>query len=344
MTRTFIIAEAGINHNGDLATAHALIDAVQAAGADAVKFQTFRSELIVSRGAARASYQERNMEGVVESQLDMIRRYELTDADFAVLKAHCDEAGIMFLTTTADIPSTDATQRLLPVFKVGSSDIDNLPLLECMAGHRKPVILSSGMATIGEIEQAVRVFQRAGIAEHPVFPPITLLHCTTNYPCPPAEVNLRAMGALRAAFGLPVGYSDHTEGIEVPTAAVALGAVMIEKHFTLDRGMEGPDHRASLEPPMFAAMVHAIRNVERAMGDGVKAPTASERDIMTVARKSLVAARPIAAGERVTRDMLLVKRPGGGISPLLLDAVTGLTVRRDKDADELLTWEDFKDA
>jgi N-acetylneuraminate synthase/N,N'-diacetyllegionaminate synthase len=339
-----IIAEAGVNHNGDVAIAHDLIAAAHKAGADAVKFQTFKSELVVSRFTGRASYQERNMPGVEESQLQMIRRLELRQDDFRELREHCDRLGIMFMTTTADIPSTEEMAPLVPVFKVGSSDINNFPLLKCLAQYQKPVILSTGMATLGEIERALKILDRDGIEPGHGFPPVSLLHCTTNYPCPYDEVNLEVIRTLKACFNLPVGYSDHTAGHEVAVAAVALGAHIIEKHLTLDRNMEGPDHKASLEPDEFARLTDSVRNIEAALGDGVKSPTQSEMAISGVARKSLVASRDISAGERIQPGMVAVKRPGTGIPPQDMDAVIGMTLVRSKLADEALSWEDFKHA
>lgn len=330
----FIIAEAGVNHNGYLDIAKRLVDEAVKAGADAVKFQTFIPEQVVAKGAARASYQQANMPGHQEQQLEMIRRLALSDEEFRELKIYCDRAGIMFLSTPFDNYSVDLLDRLgVPLFKIASGELPNLPFLKYVASKGRPLILSTGMATLGEVEEALETLQNSGARG------ITLLHCTTNYPAPFEEVNLKAMQTLRQAFGLPVGYSDHTPGIEVAVAAAALGACVIEKHFTLDRNMEGPDHKASLEPDELAAMVRAVRNVEKALGDGFKRPGPGEREIMRVARRSLVAAVDIAAGEIITREKLVIKRPGTGIPPKMWDVVVGRRARLDIVADTVLTWE-----
>nr|WP_092481854.1 N-acetylneuraminate synthase [Desulfoscipio geothermicus] len=330
----FIIAEAGINHNGSLNIAKLLVDTTVKAGADAVKFQTFIPEQVVAKDAERASYQQVNMPGYQESQLEMIRRLTLSSVEFRELKACCDRAGIMFLSTPFDYYSVDLLDTLeVPFFKIASGELTNLPFLKYVAAKGRPLILSTGMATLGEIEEALETLQKAGARE------ITLLHCTSNYPTTFEEVNLKAMITLRQAFGLPVGYSDHTRGIEVAIAAAALGACVIEKHFTLDREMEGPDHKASLEPDELAAMVQAIRNVEKALGDGFKRPGPGEREIMRAARRSLVAAVDIAAGEVITPDKLAVKRPGTGIPPKMWDVVVGRRARTDISADTVITWE-----
>lgn len=330
----FIIAEAGVNHNGNIDIAKRLVDAAVKAGADAVKFQTFVPEELVTREADRAAYQQINMPGRQETQLEMIRRLALGYEQFCELKAYCDEAGIVFLSTPFDYYSADFLDDLgVPIFKIASGELVNYPFLRYLAAKKKPLLLSTGMATLGEVEEALEVVQCAGGNE------ITLLHCISNYPASYDEVNLRAMLTLEHAFGLPVGYSDHTEGIEIAVAAVALGACVIEKHFTLDRHMEGPDHKASLEPDELAAMVRAIRNVEKAMGDGRKRPTVSEKEIMKVARRSLVASRDIKAGEIITEDKLAVKRPGTGIPPKMWDLIIGRRARVDIPADTVLTWD-----
>ena len=262
MSKTFIIAEGGVNHNGSIETAFKLVDSAFEAGVDAIKFQTYKSELITSKFAERAAYQKNNMSSRTESQLEMIKRFELKIEDFVKIKNYCDDKGILFLTTTADEQSTKQIEDLIPVFKIGSADLTNIPFLKYIASRNKPVILSSGMANLGEIENALTLFDRKRVEKKIFFPPITLLHCTTNYPCPFEEVNLNAILTIKKAFDLPVGYSDHTLGIEVPIAAVALGASLIEKHFTLDKNMEGPDHKASLEPAELKNMVRAIRNIE----------------------------------------------------------------------------------
>jgi len=330
----FIIAEAGVNHNGNLEIAKRLVDVAVEAGADAIKFQTFVPEELVTREAGRAAYQEINMPGREETQLEMIRRLVLGYEQFYELKAYCDGAGIIFLSTPFDYHSADLLDALgVPIFKIASGELVNHPFLRYVAAKKKPLLLSTGMATLGEVEEALEVIEQAGGKE------VTLLHCTTNYPAAYEEVNLRAMLTLQQAFNLPVGYSDHTQGIEVAVAAVALGACVIEKHFTLDRSMEGPDHKTSLEPAELAAMVRAIRNVEKAMGDGRKRPTNSEKEIMKVVRRSLVASRDIKAGEIITEDMLKIKRPGTGIPPKMWDVVIGRRARVDIPADTVLTWD-----
>jgi len=330
----FIIAEAGVNHNGSLELAKKLVDAAVAAGADAVKFQTFVPEEVVSASATRAPYQKANMRGREESQLEMIRRLALSEEDFRILKDYCDRAGIVFLSTPFDCRSVDLLEALgVPLFKIPSGELTNHRFLRYVAARGKPLVVSTGMATLGEVEEAVEVLRQAGAQE------ITLLHCTTAYPAPYEEVNLRAMLTLKQAFGLPVGYSDHTPGIEVAVAAVALGACVVEKHFTLDRRMEGPDHRASLEPQELAAMVGAIRNVEKALGDGIKRPGAGERENMPYARRSLVAAKDIAAGEVITEEKLAVRRPGTGIPPKMFDVVVGRRARVNIAAGTVLDWD-----
>lgn len=330
----FIIAEAGVNHNGDLETAKRLVDAAVVAGADAVKFQTFVPEEVVTGSAEKAPYQKANMSGGQETQLDMIRRLALSKEDFRTLKAYCDRAGIMFLSTPFDYYSVDLLDELgVPLFKIPSGELVNDRFLRYVAARGKPLIISTGMATLGEVEEALGVVQDAGARE------ITLLHCTSAYPASYEEVNLRAIITLQHAFGLPVGYSDHTPGTEVAVAAVALGARVIEKHFTLSRSMEGPDHKASLEPDELAAMVRAIRNVERALGDGRKRPSPGEQDVMRAARRSLVAACDIAKGEMITEEKLAIKRPGTGIPPKMWCLVVGRRARVDIPADTVLTWD-----
>lgn len=327
-----IIAEAGVNHNGDFRLACQLIDAAKEAGADFVKFQTFKAERLVTRSAAKAEYQKRTS-GADESQFEMIRRLEIPEAMHHDLIAHCADRGIAFLSTGFDVESLDLLAALnLPLVKVPSGEITNLPYLRHVGSLGKPVILSTGMATLDEIGDALTTLEAAGLPRERV----TVLHCTTEYPTPMAEVNLRAMLTLRDAFGVAVGYSDHTRGIEVAVAAAALGAVVIEKHFTLDRSLPGPDHKASLEPDELAAMVEAIRNIEIAMGDGIKRPGPSELKNMPVARKSIVAARLIRAGEPFTADNLTVKRPGTGLSPMRWDEMIGRVAAREYQADEAI--------
>lgn len=330
--RIFIIAEAGVNHNGDLATAKKMIAAAAGAGADAVKFQTFTAEHVASAFAPKAGYQERTT-GAGESQLAMIQRLELDKKAHRTLLDYCRGKGVLFLSTPFDLGSIDLLADLgMATFKVPSGEITNLPYLRKVGALKKNIILSTGMADLGEIEAALDVLTGAGTKRER----ITLLHCTTEYPAPFGEVNLRAMLTLRAAFGTAVGYSDHTRGIEIPVAAAALGATVIEKHFTLDRTMEGPDHKASLEPPELSAMIQAVRNVERALGDGIKRPAPSERKNREAARKSVVAAKAIKKGERFSARNIAAKRPGSGISPMRWDEVIGARARRDFAKDELI--------
>jgi N,N'-diacetyllegionaminate synthase len=329
---TLIIAEAGVNHNGELALARRLIDAAADAGADMVKFQSFSADQLVTAAARKAEYQDRTTDAN-ESQRAMIRRLELTRETHKALSAHCADRGITFFSSAFDEGSVDLLAELgLDRFKIPSGEITNLPYLRHVARYGKPVLLSTGMATLGEIEAALEVLERSGIPRTCV----TLLHCTTEYPAPMAEVNLRAMLTLRDAFGVAVGYSDHTVGTEVSIAAVALGASVIEKHFTLDRNLPGPDHRASLEPAELKAMVAAIRNIEQALGDGIKRPGASESRNKASVRKSVVASRRIRAGERFDETNLAVKRPGTGLSPMRWDEVLGRVAPRDFSPDELI--------
>ncbi len=327
-----IIAEAGVNHNGDLALARQLIDVAAEAGADLVKFQTFNADRLVTTHARKADYQNQTTDAG-ESQHAMIRRLELTRDMHEALIAHCNLRGIRFFSTGFDPESIDMLVELgLDVFKIPSGEITNLPYLRHVGHYGKPVILSTGMAALGEIEAALEVLDLAGTPRNR----ITVLHCNTEYPTPMSDVNLRAMLTIRDAFGVSVGYSDHTSGIEVAIAAVALGASVIEKHFTLDRNLPGPDHKASLEPDELKAMVAAIRNIEQAMGDGIKRPSPSETKNRPVARKSLVAARAIQAGEVFSESNLAAKRPGTGLSPMLWDEIRGRKAPRDFAPDELI--------
>ena len=330
--KTLIIAEAGVNHNGDLDMARQLIDVAASAGADLVKFQTFSADRLVTEHAKKADYQVKTTDAA-ESQHAMIRRLELTRDMHAALIVHCKLNGIGFFSTGFDVESLDMLMQLgMDRLKVPSGELTNLPYLRHVGGIGKPVILSTGMATLGEIEAALAVLEEAGTPRAR----ITVLHCTTEYPTPMRDVNLRAMASLRDAFGVAVGYSDHTAGIEVAVAAVALGATVIEKHFTLDRSLPGPDHQASLEPAELVQMVAAIRNIEQALGDGIKRPSPSELKNRPVARKSIVAACAILAGERFTEGNLAVKRPGTGVSPMLWDDVLRRTAQRDFAPDELI--------
>jgi len=330
-----IIAEAGVNHNGSLDLAKQLIDAAAHAGADAVKFQTFHADSIVTSTAGKADYQKQTTSSD-ESQYEMIRNLELADDAFRELSAHAERRGIIFLSTPFDEESVDLLDAIgVPAFKIPSGEITNLPLLKKIAQKQKPIILSTGMATLGEVEEAVVYLRKHGAQE------IVLLHCTTSYPAPIHSVNLRAMETLRCAFKVPVGYSDHTEGITIPIAAVAMGAQVIEKHFTLDRTLPGPDHRASLEPDELQLMVQAIRNVEKAIGTGIKKRTEEEDKILLVARKSIVAGRDIVKGEFIREKDLKIKRPGNGISPEYLDKIVGKKAQRDILYDEQINWEDI---
>jgi N,N'-diacetyllegionaminate synthase len=329
---TLIIAEAGVNHNGDLDLARRLVDVAAEAGADLVKFQTFSAERLATAQAAKADYQRQNT-AAAESQHAMLRRLELDAAAHEMLIEHCRSRGIGFFSTGFDVESVDLLARLgQRRFKIPSGEITNLPLLRHIGAFGLPLILSTGMATLEEVAAALKALEQAGTPRSLV----TVLHCTTEYPAPMSDVNLRAMLAMRDAFGVSIGYSDHTNGIEVAIAAVALGATIIEKHFTTDRNLPGPDHKASLEPGELRAMVAAIRNIEVALGDGVKKPSPSEVKNRPIARKSLVAAVPIRAGEVLSAANLAVKRPGTGLSPMLWDEVLGRTARRDYAADELI--------
>ncbi len=331
--RTLIIAEAGVNHNGDMELARKLIDVAAEAGADFVKFQTFNANRLVTHAAKKADYQTKTTDGN-ESQREMLRRLELTPAMHKELIAHCASRNIGFFSTGFDIESVDLLLSLgQNQFKIPSGEITNLPYLRHIGRLDKPVILSTGMATLGDIEAAIEVLEEAGTARSN----LTVLHCTTEYPTPMAEVNLRAMQSMHSAFGVAVGYSDHTSGIEVAIAAVALGATVIEKHFTLDRNLPGPDHKASLEPAELKAMVTAIRNIEIALGDGIKRLTPGEAKNKPVARKSLVASQAIKVGEMFSAQNVTAKRPGTGISPMCWDEVIGCVAQKDFLSDELIT-------
>ena len=326
----YIIAEAGVNHNGSFDLACRLVDAAKAAGADCIKFQTFKTDALVSHGAQKAEYQKAATGGG-SSQQDMLRKLELSYDAFTALKGYCDRAGIAFLSTPFDLESIDFLNTIdMPFWKIPSGEITNWPYLTAIAKTGKPVVMSTGMCDMDEIAAAVRVLKENGTGE------IRLLHCNTEYPTPYEDVNLKAMLTMRDAFGLETGYSDHTRGIEVPIAAAALGAVVIEKHFTLDRNMEGPDHKASLEPQELKSMVTAIRHIEKALGTGVKTPSPSERKNITVARKSIVASKPIRAGEILSEDNITVKRPGTGISAMRWPEVLGTRAVRDFEEDELI--------
>jgi N,N'-diacetyllegionaminate synthase len=328
----FLIAEAGVNHNGDLDLAHRLVDAAADAGADAVKFQTFRTDALVSEAAPKARYQVETTGGG-ESQRAMLARLELSREAHAALRDHAARRGLVFFSTPFDEASADLLDRLgVELLKVPSGEVTNLPLLRHLAAKRRPILLSTGMCTLEEVATAVDTLRAAGD------PPLAILHCVSAYPAPAADTNLRAMDTLRARFDVPVGLSDHTLGIEIALAAVARGAAVLEKHLTLDRTLPGPDHRASLEPADFAALVRGARAIEAALGDGVKRPMPSELDTRAVARRSLVAARALPAGHRLTRDDIAIKRPGTGIPPADVDRLVGRTLGRGLASDELLDW------
>jgi len=319
MTPVYIIAEAGVNHNGKVELARQLIDAAKAAGADAVKFQTFKTEKILTRNTSMAAYQKNNLESE-ETQYEMVKALELSYEDFAALQGYAGEIGIDFLSTPDEEDSLNflADELALPWIKIGSGEVTNLPFLRQIAAKQKPMILSTGMSTLGEVERAVQVIRECTTQE------LVLLHCTTNYPCPTEEVNLRAMQTLKQAFNLRVGYSDHTMGTEVPVAAAALGAEVVEKHLTLDTAMEGPDHRASLDPIEFARMVRQIRAVEAAMGDGVKRPNPSEEKIKALVRRRIVASRDLQPGECIGWDDLCFKRSDHGLYADQADGIIGM--------------------
>lgn len=333
--RAFIIAEAGVNHNGKLALALKLVDAAKRAGADAVKFQNFKAEDVAVASAPQAAYQQRNT-AKKESQLSMIRRLALSEGDFKKIAAHAKRRGIIFLSTPhGGFHSADMLRRLrVPAYKVGSGDLTNLPLLAYIARFRKPLILSSGMATREEIGEALRVVRKAGGGA------VAVLQCTTDYPTKPADVNIRAMTSIGKTFGVPVGFSDHTRGVDAALLARALGASIIEKHLTLDKGMQGPDHRASADEKEFARYVHAIRAAEAMLGSGEKKPTATERAYMPIVRKSLVVSLPVKKGERFSEENLAIKRPGTGLPPKRYFSLLGKRAKRDFLKDEVLTKKD----
>ncbi|MBW8889341.1 MAG: N-acetylneuraminate synthase [Fibrobacteres bacterium] len=327
----FIIAEAGVNHNGSLDLALRLVDAAAEAGADAVKFQTFKTEKILTRSAPSAAYQERNVGGG-KTQFDMIKELELSYADFRRVQDHCGRRGIRFLSTPDEEESLDFLDSIgMDLIKVGSGEVENVPFLRKVGAKRKDVILSTGMSDLGEVERAYHTLLAAGAKS------VALLHCTTNYPCPMDEVNLKAMLTLKGAFKTRVGYSDHTDGIEVSLAAVALGARILEKHFTLDKSMPGPDHKASLDLSQLKEMVRCARNVEGCLGDGVKRPAASEREIAPAVKKSIVAKRAVSRGESFGEENLTVKRAGGkGVSAAHWDLVLGRKAQRAYAEDECI--------
>lgn len=331
-----VIAEAGVNHNGSFSLAKQMVEKAKEAGVDYIKFQTFQPEKLVSRFARKAAYQE-DATGSGESQLEMLQKLSLSPEAFAALREFCREKEMGFLSTPFDLESIAFLDTLdMDFWKLPSGEVTNLPYLIQIARTRKPVVMSTGMCTMDEISQALSWLKKEGSG------PVTLLHCNTQYPTPMEDVNLKAMLTLKEQFGLPVGYSDHTQGIEIPVAAVALGAEVIEKHFTLDKTMEGPDHKASLNPEELKEMVYEIRNIEKALGSGEKRPSPSEQQNMTAARKSIVAGRHISKGTFFSEENITVKRPGCGISPMHWFEVLGKEAERDFEADELIEikgWE-----
>ena len=332
MKKVFIIAEAGVNHNGSVELAKKLIDVAVLSKVDAVKFQTFKAENVISKNAQKAAYQKKTTDSN-ESQLDMVKKLELDEDVHRDLIEYCKAKGIMFLSTPFDLDSIDLLNKLgLEIFKIPSGEITNLPYLRKLGGLNKRIILSTGMANMGEIEAALDILVSAGTKRDM----ITVLHANTEYPTPMEDVNLKAMRTIGKTFDVGYGYSDHTLGIEVDIAAVAMGASVIEKHFTLDRNMEGPDHKASLEPVELTAMVNGIRNIEKALGNGIKKPTESEKPNMVIARKSIVASRTIKKGEVLSENNLYVKRPGNGINPMLWDDMCGTIALKDYKVDELI--------
>ena len=335
--KTLIIAEAGVNHNGNFEMAKKLVDKAVEGGADIVKFQTCKAENVISRYADKAEYQKVTT-GEADSQLEMVRKLMLTYEQYGQLKEYCDEKGIEFLSTAFDLPSVDYLHSIgMKRWKIPSGEITNLPLLIKIAGLHEPIIMSTGMSELSEVADAVKVLIENGASD------ITLLHCTTEYPAPYEDVNLKAMETMRDAFDLPVGYSDHTRGLEIPVAAVARGACVIEKHFTLSREMEGPDHKASIEPDELKQMVDMIRHVEVSIGDGVKKVSASEAKNQDIARKSIIASAKIKAGDVFTEENVTTKRPGSGINPMRWFELLGRRAKHDYEEDYLIEKDELDD-
>lgn len=330
----FIVAEAGVNHNGDIGLAKKLVDAAKDAGVDAVKFQTFKAEDVVIKEAPMARYQERNI-GKKESQREMLKKLELKYKDFEALKKYCDEKKLIFLSTPhSDV--IDFLDHLVPAYKIGSGDLTNVPFLEKVARRGKPMILGTGIATLKEVKEALKAIYKQGNKQ------VVMLHCTSSYPCSIEDVNLRAMQTMQKELDCLTGYSDHTLGITAPIMAAALGAVVIEKHFTLDKTLPGPDHKASLEPHELKEMVEAIRVVEKALGSALKKPTKEEEETKKISRKSIVAKTNIPKGTIITKDMLAIKRPGTGIYPKCLGEIIGKKTIKDIEEDELIKWSDIR--
>jgi len=330
--KTIIIAEAGVNHNGSIKSAKKLIDVAVEAGVDYVKFQTFKAETLVTQTGNKAEYQK-GLTGANETQFEMIKKLELDKEAHKELIHYCEKKDIKFLSTAFDLDSIDLLTKLnVPLYKIPSGEITNLPYLRHIGGTDKPIIMSTGMSTLEEVRDALNILLEAGAEKEQ----ITILHCNTEYPTPIKDVNLKAMLTIKDELGVNIGYSDHTLGIEVPIAAVAVGATIIEKHFTLDRTLPGPDHAASLEPNELKDMVNAIRNIEKAMGNGIKKPSQSEIENIPIARKSIVAKTPIKKGELFSEENLTVKRPGTGLSPMLWDKIIGTRATKNFDLDELV--------
>lgn len=334
MSKTLIIAEAGVNHNGSIELAKKLVEKAKEAGVDYIKFQTFKASKLVTKAAKQAEYQQKNIGKEGDSQYQMLKKLELSPEEHEILIDYCRQMGIKFFSTAFDFDSIDYLHSLnLGLWKIPSGEVTNYPFLKRIAAFNEPTILSTGMCDMEDVRAAVNALYKNGLSKENLI----LLHCNTEYPTPFEDVNLKAMDALRKEIGVEVGYSDHTKGIEVPIAAVALGATVIEKHFTLDRNMEGPDHKASLEPDELKAMVSAIRNIEKAVGgDGTKHVSESEKKNIAIARKSIVAACDIKVGEEFTEQNLTVKRPGNGISPMRWEKVVGTKAKRDFSEDDLI--------
>ncbi len=332
--RTYIIAEAGVNHNGDINLAKKLVDMAKKAGADAVKFQTFKAEESTGKCAEKADYQKKN-DTTQESQLDMIRKLELPFEDFAILQKYCHSIGIEFISTPDGVESLDYLIKLeVPFIKIGSTEVTNYPFLREIGNSGKPMILSTGMSTLGEIEKAIDTIYETGNRD------ITLMHCTTDYPTSIQNVNMNAMLTLKNAFHVPIGYSDHTLGYEAAVAATTMGAVYIEKHITLDKSLPGPDHKASMEPKEFCEYVYHIRNTELLLGNGIKRPTKHEKDIMNQVRRSILAKYDLKKGTILKKEMFCYKRPGDGISPEYADILEGRELKRDIGQEERILWQD----
>ena len=340
----FIIAEAGVNHNGDIRIAKQLVDAAKEAEADAVKFQTFKSENLVTSKASIASYQKKNLgkdKDGEQSQLEMLKKLELSNDDFNELKVYCDKRSILFLSTPHTEDAADFLYDLVPAYKVGSGDLTNLPFLGKLAKKGKPLLLATGMSTMQEVEEAYTLIKEAKC-------PVVVLHCTSNYPCDKKDANLKAMKTMEKKLGCLVGYSDHTLGIEISIMAASLGAVVVEKHFTLDKNMEGPDHKASIDPKELKELVKAIREnrkiniLPEIMGDGVKRPTEAELKTREIVRKSIVAKIDIKNGQKIKEDMLIIKRPGTGIEPKQIKKLIGKSAFGDIKKDELIRWEQVR--